>query len=183
MNEQSRCEYLVKRTRFDEVTGKLFWLPKQGSGRYEQAFNTRLAGCEIDSKTKSGYGQVRFCYEGVTYSQVVHRLIWFIVHGIVPTGVIDHKNGNKSDNRPSNLRDETQSINMRNAGLRSDNTSGVAGIHFVSKKGKWVVQSVTNTGEHVHVGIFADLDSAKESLVRFRQQNNYTERHGISDAS
>lgn len=43
----------------------------------------------------------------------VHRLIWFYVHGVWPTGVIDHINNDGRDNRLVNLRDISASENSR----------------------------------------------------------------------
>lgn len=42
-----------------------------------------------------------------------HRLIWFYVHGVWPTGVVDHINNDGLDNRIVNLRDISASENSR----------------------------------------------------------------------
>lgn len=44
-----------------------------------------------------------------------HRVIWYYFNGEIPEGMeIDHINGNKQDNRLSNLRCVTHSENMNN---------------------------------------------------------------------
>ena len=43
-----------------------------------------------------------------------HRLAWLYVHGVWPTGVIDHINHDKGDNRIANLRDVSFSENQMN---------------------------------------------------------------------
>lgn len=55
--------------------------------------------------------------------------------------VVDHINHNRLDNRKCNLRIVTMKENGQNHGkLRTDNTSGVRGVSFDSKKGKWFAQ-------------------------------------------
>jgi len=42
-----------------------------------------------------------------------HRLVYFGWYGVRPDGQIDHRNGNRGDNRPENLEDVTPAENMR----------------------------------------------------------------------
>ena len=44
----------------------------------------------------------------------MHRVVWAWHHGRLPTMQIDHINGNGFDNRIENLREVSQSENMRN---------------------------------------------------------------------
>jgi hypothetical protein len=43
-----------------------------------------------------------------------HRLVWFVAYGKFPDNMIDHVNGDKSDNRIENLRDVTNKVNHQN---------------------------------------------------------------------
>jgi hypothetical protein len=59
----------------------------------------------------------------------VHRIIWEIFNGPIPSGmVIDHIDGDYLNNAVNNLRPITQAENNRNATRRRDNASGVAGV-------------------------------------------------------
>lgn len=69
--------------------------------------NGKPAGC----KHPNGYVVIRL--QGRLY--YAHRLAWVHVHGNGPKQVIDHINQDKGDNRISNLRDVSQSANVKNS--------------------------------------------------------------------
>jgi hypothetical protein len=75
---------------------------------------------------------------------LTHRVIWFWMTGEWPKSEIDHINGDKTDNRWSNLRAATRSQNMRNRGPHNDNKSGLKGVHFSKKGNKWIAQIYAN---------------------------------------
>lgn len=104
-----------------------------------------------------------------------HRIIWMMVHGNLPEYpeyCIDHINGNRSDNRISNLRETTLLENSKNYGRRIDNSSGVAGVHWHSRDMKWVAR-IRHDGKQITLGSFINISDAAEARRNAEKQFGY----------
>lgn len=100
----------------------------------------------------------------------VHRLAWFYVHGTWPKE-IDHIDGDRANNRISNLRPATRTQNNANARLRKDNRSGHKGVCWDISRNKWMVRVGKKS-----IGRF----DTKDEAVRVRNEmaaNAYGEFH------
>lgn len=106
-----------------------------------------------------------------------HRLAWVLYYGEWPNDVIDHINHNGLDNRISNLRVTNRSHNNRNAALRKDSTSGVAGVSWNRSLSKWVAQ-INADGKRKHLGVFACMEDAIEARKSAVLQYGYHQNHG-----
>ena len=82
---------------------------------------------------------------------------------------IDHINRDKLDNRSCNLRFVSRSQNMMNTGLRSDNTSGHAGVSFSKSVNSWVAYICKN-GKQMHIGVFKNKKDAINARVLAEQE-------------
>lgn len=71
---------------------------------------------------------------------------------------VDHKNGNRTDNRRQNLRHCTHSENCRNSFVRSDNKLGIKGVSF--HQGKYRARIFDN-GKRITLGRFKTPEEAK----------------------
>ena len=111
-----------------------------------------------------------------------HRAAFACMTGNFPSNEVDHINGDPSDNRWSNLRDVTATINCRNKAAPSRRAaSGIQGIYRTNKPSCWVPQiSVGNRsislGATPCIGIALKRRRAAESKLGFhenhgRQQN------------
>lgn len=105
----------------------------------------------VPTGTKNAKGYIVLRKDGkVVYA---HRLAWELYHGEAPA-VIDHKNGNKSDNRLVNLRSVTQMTNAQN--MRPGK-----GCHFHKPSKSWK-SSINLNGKQTHLGYFDSPEDASE---------------------
>lgn len=119
----------------------------------------KVAGCPNSD------GYIKILIDGQYYS--AHRVAWLIATGetvAYPDFEIDHINGDRADNRLSNLRKVTKSENQRNSGQRSNNTSGVHGVNWKPRNdgysGSWVAR-IWNGPRHVYLGSFKEKKHAE----------------------
>ena len=115
----------------------------------------------------SGYLEVRI--PGNRYVYLAHRVVWFLHYGEQPPDYIDHINGDRADNRPENLRKACHSTNLANSKIREDNKSGVKGVYWHKKLGKWAAK-VAFKGERHHIGCFDDIADAEIAVRQLREQ-------------
>ena len=81
----------------------------------------------------------------------------------IPNGhVTDHANGNKLDNRRSNLRTASKRQNAYNSKMRTGTLSPYRGVtRDVKRNGKWQANIRIN-GKRIHLGYFEnDIDAAR----------------------
>lgn len=79
----------------------------------------------------------------------LHRVLLIAQKG----QVIDHINGEKLDNRKSNLRVVTTTQNAWNQKLRTDSTSGYKGVSWIKARSKWRVE-IKKDYQGMHLGYF-----------------------------
>lgn len=94
-------------------------------------------------------------YVSTTSKLIMHRLIMNCPDDMI----VDHINHKKHDNRKSNLRICSNSQNIMNKVLNSNNASGVTGVYWNKRKGKWIA-SITINGKRIHLGYFIKFDDA-----------------------
>jgi hypothetical protein len=73
--------------------------------------------------------------------------------------IIDHKSRDGLDNRKTNLRVTTQSMNMYNRKTPSNNTSGFRNVCWHKIQKKWIVQLRVN-GSRIYCGCFSNISDA-----------------------
>lgn len=106
---------------------------------------------------QDGYLRTRVdVVDGKNIYALMHRYILDVADKTVE---VDHINGDYYDNRKSNLRLCDHNKNMKNTKLYNNNTSGVKGVYFSNREGKWKAY-ITCDKKQIHLGTFDNLDEA-----------------------
>jgi hypothetical protein len=148
-------ELLDKFFHYDD--GKLYWKisPQQRV----------KVGDEVGCLSSEGYIKIRF----LNKPYGIHRIIFFMFNGTWPE-MIDHIDGNKSNNRIENLRSATNQQNQWNTGLIKDNKSGHKGVCFNKQINKWYVSATLNK-KQIGLGYYSDLSEAISVRKKFEENN------------
>jgi hypothetical protein len=93
-----------------------------------------------------------------------HRLAWLYMTDAWPNGQIDHKNGNRSDNRFDNLRDVAKQQNTENQrkAQRSNKSTSVLGTW---KNGSGFAARISHKNTKVYLGTFATVEEAHAAYI------------------
>jgi len=143
--------------RYDPDTGHLVW-------------KIQKSGVRCDSRAGSkGYGNKD--YERVmvhgTYFPV-HRVAWFLMTGEWPDGPIDHKDGNRLNNKWENLRKATYSENSHNCDRSSWNSLGFPGVQRSGRKFMAMIRTEGNPKKYL--GTFNTPEEAHQAYLEAKKK-------------
>jgi len=139
---------LQKHLSYDPQTGSLVWLLPA---------SRRALGAEAGYVRPDGYRMITVHWR----KYLAHRLAWLHVHGVWPPQFIDHINGNRSDNRLSNLRLADYSTNGMNRPPQINSRWG-RGVH--KRAGKWIAE-IKNNGVKKYLGSFNSPEEARTAFI------------------
>jgi hypothetical protein len=99
-----------------------------------------------------------------------------MIHGYWPDE-IDHINGDRADNRLSNLREVSNIENQRNKVLPRNNKSGHIGVSWNKDSKKWMAR-ITINYKLKQVGQFSTIEEAVAARKEAERKFGFSERHG-----
>ena len=141
MITQDRLKEVVN---YDPETGIFVWLNNMASNA--------PAGSVAGGADSDGYISLRI--DGRMYK--AHRLAILYTDGYLPENTVDHIDRVPWHNWRDNLREASYQCQMRNCGMRKDNTSGIKGVAFFKRTGRWYAYISVNS-KMKYLGNFDNL--------------------------
>lgn len=145
----------------DTKTGHLTWRNLEGRRRDRN-------GLRAGSVRKDGYWHVQF----MSKKLLVHRICWALVVGEWPNMFLDHKNGNRADNRMANLREATYPENSQNREVRTGTKLCTKGV---APSGEKFWAYIAKDKKQVYLGTFPTIELAAAARA-CAEQKMFTHR-------
>lgn len=148
---------LKSRIKYDPDTGVFHWTFYSRAQRYDG-----VAGRPCPR------GYIRIQHEGQNVQ--LHRAAWLFMTGDDPGPMqIDHRDGNKSNNRWRNLRKVPPQINSQNKrGPASNNASGYLGVSLDKRCGLYRA-TIKAGGKQKCLGYFVLAEDASKAYLRAKR--------------
>lgn len=169
---------------------------------YDREFLLQFVEYSEDSETflvhkgtlnKAGYisknGQGWLKIKG--YRFLISRVVASIFRLLEKDKIVDHIDGDTTNNALNNLRCIPQSENTRNSKMRKDNSSGFTGVGYEESSNRWTSRWRDLNGierrKSFAISKYTSSDEARDAAIQFRimklkelneSGQNYSERHG-----
>jgi hypothetical protein len=138
--------------RYEPGTGKFFWTRMHRGVRRPEA-----------GTLKSGY--VQLSIDHITFK--AHRLAWLYCHERWPKGDIDHIDGDRSNNRISNLREISRAGNLQNLRKPRGNKHGVLGVHC---NGDRFMAMICVNYKKIYLGTYDTIEQAAQAYLEGKRR-------------
>ena len=157
---------MTEKKLLEDLKQSLDYNPETGEFRWKVAAGRSGAGSLAGNVNSNGRFYIRF--QGNLYK--AHRLAWLLTYGKWPEKMIDHIDGNVSNNRISNLRDVSRSVNLQNQRkASSNNKSGFLGVSFHEQTAKFRANICLN-GKSKHLGLFPTPELAHAAYLAAKRE-------------
>ena len=145
---------------YNSDTGLLTWKFAKGN---------RKAGAKAGSI--DSYGYLQLSINSKRYK--AHRIVWLLIYGSWPNGEIDHIDGDKLNNRITNLRDVSSQINAWNRTLAQKNNS--TGYRGVTKHRNKFMADIKVCGKKIYLGLFDTPELAHQAYLQAKTKHHAIE--------
>lgn len=150
-------EFLKSLFSYDLDTGTFTRIISKGAAPYG-----KLVGSD------NGRGYLRCSIHRKQY--MLHRLAWLYVTGAWPENVIDHIDGDTKNNRFSNLRDVSHSVNMQNQ-RKAHNRNNLRLLGVQVDGNRFSARIMVN-GKPIYAGSFKTPEEAHQAYLAVKRRHH-----------
>ena len=163
-------EELKKILHYDPEIGVFTWLLKK-SNRIKVG---QIAGSrQVDILCGKAYIRIKISKK----MYLAHRLAVLYITGNLPENEVDHLDGNGTNNKWKNIRCVSAIENQRNRRLQSNNSSGIGGVYWHVRNGKWHVRTWIGS-KLIHLGYYDNLLDAASVKKSAEIKYGFHKNHG-----
>lgn len=145
------AEFVRSILRYEPETGLFFWLVARKKDQVGA----------VAGNQGNPYRQIKI--RGENY--LPGRLAWLCIKGEWPKHEIDHKDGDPSNNRWTNLREASRQQNAANRGKHKNNKSGFKGVSWSSRSSRWYA-TIQVSGRSLSLGFYKTPEEASAVYQR-----------------
>ncbi len=143
----------------DEIRARWDYDPETGAFRWKISIPSKHIVPGTVSRALSGAGYVMLSVAGRTYR--AHRVAWALVRGTEPFE-LDHINGDRKDNRITNLRPCNHSQNQSNIGKKTRKFDLPTGVHMNGRGYRAVIMV---DYRYINIGTYVTPEAARKAYV------------------
>lgn len=141
--------------------------PDTGAFKWAVDRSNVKAGTPTGCTAVNGYTIIRICGKAM----LAHRLAWMHFYQEDPPKLIDHINGEKTNNRIKNLRAGDKVLNGQNQRKAQANnkSSGLLGVAYIRHIKKFAAY-IDKDGRRQYLGWFADKNEAHAAYIEAKRE-------------
>lgn len=157
--QDDKTKHDFNKLSYDSSTGVFVWV--------ESPSKKIPVGSVAGTITRNGYCNIKI--GKINY--LAHRLAWLFVNDCWPSWHVDHINGDRLDNRISNLREASFEINAQNRRVANSNnvSCGLLGVSWNKGNKRWAA-AIRSGGRKIHIGLFDTPDLAHKAYIHAKRE-------------
>ena len=148
----------------ERLQSLISYCPTSGVFKWKIARTRGVVAGSVAGTDRHGY--IVISIDGGSF--YAHRLAFLLMTGAWPSGVVDHINGDRSDNRWGNLRDVPHFVNMQNL-KKSPNSSSIGLLGVTRWRGKFKAQ-IRVGGKNYNLGTFNIAEEAHQRYLEEKRK-------------
>jgi hypothetical protein len=157
--------YIRECVDYDPATGVFVWRERPSNHfphpKAHKWWNCKFAGKIAGSGSSDRNNQRRLCFSHIRIK--AHRAAWMLIHGKPVPDILDHIDGDPTNNRIANLRPATHTQNVANSKGRNGK-SGVKGVSIRTRgRSTRFLAHIGSGNSYRALGYFATLEEAAKT--------------------